>query len=256
MSIPILLGIIRSLYRTTGYRSISIPRQSRQISYSRVSLAQERKEIAVPPPIPAKLQDLILGFRASRSVIAACDLGIFDVLHDSDKPQTAEEVAAKLIANSDATEQLMDLLVALELLEKSRNGELWLYSNTEMASQYLTKFSSHSILPFVTFTQTVAYPLLGNLETAVREGTDQWMNTFGLSSEKLSDVLYRTDDAKLTFMAHMQCTSLYSSHAVAKAFDLSNFGSCCDLGGKFHSYMISHLVRTFNNVICICTNIQ
>ena len=65
------------------------------------------------------------------------------------------------------------------------------------------------------------------------------------SSEKLSDVLYRTDDAKLTFMAHMQCTSLYSSHAVAKAFDLSNFGSCCDLGGKFHSYMISHLVRTF-----------
>ena len=95
MSIPILRGIIRSLYRTTAYRSVSIPRQSRQLSYSRVSLAHERKEIAVPPPIPAKIQDLILGFRASRSVIAACDLGIFDVLHDSDKPQTAEEVAAK-----------------------------------------------------------------------------------------------------------------------------------------------------------------
>ena len=256
MSIPTGLGIIRSLYRTTAYRSVSIPRQSRQISYSRVSLVHERKEIAVPAPIPGKIQDLILGFRASRSVIAACDLGIFDVLHDSDKPQTAEEVAAKIIANSDATEQLMDLLVALELLEKSRNGESWLYSNTEMASQYLTKVSAHSILPFVTFTQTVAYPLLGNLETAVREGSDQWMNTFGLSSEKLSDVLYRTDDAKLTFMAHMQCTSLYSSHAVAKAFDLSNFGSCCDLGGKFHFYMISHLVRTFNNAICICTKIQ
>ncbi|KAK2551101.1 putative bifunctional dTTP/UTP pyrophosphatase/methyltransferase protein [Acropora cervicornis] len=230
MPIPIRLGIIRSLYRTTVYRSVSILRQSRQLSYSRVSLAHERKEIAVPPPIPAKIQDLILGFRASRSVIAACDLGIFDVLHDSDEPQTAEEVAAKIIANSDATEQLMDLLVALEL--KSRNGELWLYSNTEVASQYLSKFSPYSILPFVTFTQTVAYPLFGKLETAVREGSDQWMNTFGLSSEKLSDVLYRTDDAKLTFMAHMQCTSLYSSHAVAKAFDLSNFGSCCDLGGN------------------------
>ena len=229
MSIPILRGIIRSLYRTTAYRSVSIPRQSRQISYSRVSLAHERKEIAVPPPIPGK----ILGFRASRSVIAACDLGIFDVLHDSDKPQTAEEVAAKIIANSDATEQLMDLLVALELLEKSRNGELWLYSNTEVASQYLTKFSAHSILPLVTFTQTVAYPLFGNLETAVREGSDQWMNTFGLSSEKLWDALYRTDEAKLTFMGYMHSTSLYSSHAVAKAFDLSNFASCCDLGGKY-----------------------
>ncbi|KAK2551102.1 putative bifunctional dTTP/UTP pyrophosphatase/methyltransferase protein [Acropora cervicornis] len=230
MSIAFRLGIC-CLYRPTAYRRVLILRQSRQLSYSRVSLTHERKEIAVPSPIPAKIQDLILGFRASRSVIAACDLGIFDVLHDSDEPQTAEEVAAKIIANSDATEQLMDLLVALELLEKSRNGELWLYSNTEMASQYLTKFSAHSILPFVTFTQTVAYPLLGNLETAVREGTDQWMNTFGVSSEELWDKIYRTDEAKLAFLAHMHNTSVYSSHAVTKAFDLSNFDSCCDLGG-------------------------
>ena len=245
MSLPIRLGI-RGLYRTTAYRRVLILRQSQQLSYTRLNLAHERKEIVVPPPIPEKIQDLILGFRASRSVIAACDLGIFDVLHDSNKPQTAEEVAAKIIANSEATEQLMDLLVALELLEKSRNGELWLYSNTEVAGQYLTKFSPHSILPFVTFTQTVAYPLFGKLETAVREGSDQWMNTHGLSSEKLSDVFYRTDEAKLTFMAHMQSTSLYSSHAVAKGFDLSNFDSCCDLGGKFHSYMISHLVLLVN----------
>ncbi|XP_074620851.1 acetylserotonin O-methyltransferase-like [Acropora palmata] len=230
MSIAFRLGIC-CLYRPTAYRRVLILRQSRQLSYSRVSLTHERKEIAVPSPIPAKIQDLILGFRASRSVIAACDLGIFDVLHDSDEPQTAEEVAAKIIANSDATEQLIDLLVALELLEKSRNGELWLYSNTEMASQYLTKFSAHSILPFVTFTQTVAYPLLGNLETAVREGTDQWMNTFGVSSEELWDKIYRTDEAKLAFLAHMHNTSVYSSHAVTKAFDLSNFDSCCDLGG-------------------------
>ena len=222
MSIPIRLGIIRSLYRTTAYRSVSIPRQSRQLSYSRVSLAHERKEIAVPPPIPAKIQDLILGFRASRSVIAACDLGIFDVLHDSDKPQTAEEVAAKIIANSDATEQLMDLLVALELLEKSRNGEFWLYSNTE--------------------------------ETAVREGTDQWMNTFGVSSEELWDKIYRTDEAKLAFLAHMHNTSVYSSHAVTKAFDLSNFDSCCDLGGKFHSCMHDQSLGTGKLNFQLCSS--
>ena len=238
MSIRIRLGI-RGLCRATAYRRVLILRQSRQLSYSRVYLAHERKEIAVPPPIPGKIQDIILGFRASRSVIAACDLGIFDVLHNSDKPQTAEEVAAKIIANSEATEQLMDLLVVLELLEKSRNGELWLYSNTEVAGQYLTKFSPHSILPFVTFTQTVTYPLFGNLETAVREGSDQWMNTFGVSSEKLWNTVYRTDEAKLTFMGYMHSTSLYSSHAVAKAFDLSNFALCCDLGGKFQSYIIT-----------------
>ena len=63
------------------------------------------------------------------------------------------------------------------------------------------------------------------------------MNTFGVSSEELWDTIYRTDEAKLTFLAHMHNTSVYSSHAVTKAFDLSNFASCCDLGGKFRSCM-------------------
>ena len=139
------LGAIGHFYRTTAPLSSLIVTQRRRLSCTRI-LNRTIKEIAVPPPIPAKIQDIILGFRASRCVIAASDLGIFDVLHDSDKPQKAEEVAAKIMANSEATEQLMDLLVALELLEKSRNGESWFYTNTEMASNYLTKYGPHSMV--------------------------------------------------------------------------------------------------------------
>ena len=225
------LGAIGGSYRITAPLSSLIVPQRRRLSCTRV-LNQTRKEIAVPPPNPGKIQDIILGFRASRSVIAASDLGIFDVLHDSDKPQTAEEVAAKIMADSEATEQLMDLLVALELLEKSRNGESWLYANTEMASNYLTKYSPHSLVPSLAFSKTVVYPLFGHLESAVREGSDQWMRALGVSSEELWKAVYQTDEAKLTFLEYMHKSSLHYCHAVSRAFDLSNFGSFCDLGGK------------------------
>ena len=225
------LSAIGHLYRTTAPLNSLIVTQRRRLSCTRI-LNRTIKEIAVPPPIPAKIQDIILGFRASQCVIAASDLGIFDVLHNSDKPQKAEEVAAKIMANSEATEQLMDLLVALELLERSRNGESWFYTNTEMASNYLTKYSPHSMVSSLAFSKTVIYPLFGHLESAVREGSDQWMRALGVSSEELWKAVYQTDEAKLTFLEYMHKSSLHYCHAVSRAFDLSNFGSFCDVGGK------------------------
>ena len=43
---------------------------------------KRRKEIVVPPPVPTKLQELIYAFRESKALFAACDLGIFDLLHE------------------------------------------------------------------------------------------------------------------------------------------------------------------------------
>ena len=100
-----------------------------------------RKEIAVPSPIPSKLQELIYAFRESKALFAACDLGIFDLLHESDAPQSAKDISSKMSTNVDATTRLMDTLVALELLEKTKQGESCLYSNTEMSRQFLTKSS-------------------------------------------------------------------------------------------------------------------
>ena len=93
-------------------RAFSVPRLFRALSYTRV-MDQSKKEIAIPPPIPDKLKDLIYAFRASKTLFAACDLGIFDILHDSQTPQSALDVAAKIKADPDATVRLMDTLVAL-----------------------------------------------------------------------------------------------------------------------------------------------
>ena len=212
-------------------RTFSVPRLFRALSYTR-TMDQSKKEIAIPPPIPDKLQDLIYAFRASKTLFAACDLGIFDILHDSQTPQSALDVAAKIKADPDATVRLMDTLVALELLGKTKQDESWSYFNTKMASQFLTNSSLDSAVAYITHSNKLLYPLFGNLESAVREGSNQWMNTFGLSSEDVWKSAYSTEESKLQFLGAMHSTSRHSCHAVAKAFDLSGFHNCCDLGGR------------------------
>jgi len=152
---------------------------------------QSRKDIVVPPPIPDKIQDLIFAFRESKALFAACELGIFDLLHDS---KTAENIAPRIKANPDATTRLMDTLVALELLQKTKQGESWLYRNTKMASQFLiTQSSPDSVDGYIKHSNKLLYSQFGSLENAVREGSNQWINTFRLSSEELWKSTYNTD---------------------------------------------------------------
>ena len=192
-----------------------------------------RKEITVPPPIPTKLQDLIYAFRESKALFAACDLGVFDILHESDGPQSAADTASKMGSDGDATECLMDTLVALELLEKTNQGGSWLYSNTEMAKQFLTKSSPYSVDGYIRHSNQLTYRLFGNLESAVREGSNQWMRTFNLSSEDVWKSTYNTEEDRLRFLSTMHVTARHFCHAVVTAFDLSTFQSCCDLGGRY-----------------------
>jgi len=192
---------------------------------------QSRKEIVVPPPIPDKIQDLIFAFRESKALFAACELGIFDLLHDSKTPQSAEEIAAKMKTEPDATTRLMDTLVALELLQKTKQGESSLYTNTKMASQFLTQSSPDSVYGYIKHSNKLLYPLFGNLESAVRVGSNQWMRTFRLSPEEVWKAEYSTEEARLRFLGARHSTSRHFCHAVVKAFDLSEFHSCCDLGG-------------------------
>jgi len=211
-----------------------------------------KKGILVPPAIPSKLQELIYAFRESKALFAACDLGIFDLLNESDGPQSAQEISSKMSANVDATTRLMDTLVALELLEKIKQGESWLYYNTEMAKEFLTKSSPNSVDGYIKHSNNLLYHLFGNLESAVREGSNQWMNTFGQSSEDLWKAAYNTQEARLRFLGAMHSTSRHSCHAVVTAFDLSEFRSCCDLAGGTGAmaYTLSQYYPNMKITVC------
>ena len=205
----------------------------------------ETKKFQVPSPMPEKLHRLIDGFRLSKALFAACELSIFDKLRTASVPQSADEITRALSSDLDATTRLMDTLVAMELLEKFKQGDQWLYSNSEMATKFLTKDSPDSYLDMIALINKTTYFMFGNLESAVREGTTQWKRTFGMSTEESFANLYNTEEAKLRFMGAMHCNYLYGSYAAAKAIDLSAYRSCCDLGGKSKNGTFVYITRHF-----------
>ena len=191
----------------------------------------ERKAVQEPFAVSDKIMYLIHAYRASQALFTACDLGIFDILHTSSTPLSAQVISQNLSSNPDATTRLLDSLVSLELLEKAKQGDLWLYNNTAIANKFLTKSSRESLVDFIAINNKTVYPMFANLESAVREGTTQWMKTFGRSSEELWKELYGSQEACLRFTGAMHGSSLQGCDAVAQAFDLTAYTKCCDLGG-------------------------
>lgn len=98
----------------------------------------ERKAVQEPFAVSDKIMYLIHAYRASQALFTACDLGIFDILHTSSTPLSAQVISQNLSSNPDATTRLLDSLVSLELLEKAKQGDLWLYNNTTIANSFLT----------------------------------------------------------------------------------------------------------------------
>jgi acetylserotonin N-methyltransferase len=175
-------------------------------------------------PDPAPVLDLIEAFRRSKTMFAAVELGIFDRLGES--PGDVAALAARLSLKRDALERLLDGCVALGFLHK--NGGV--YSNLPVADAYLRRKSPRTMTGYILYSNQALYPMWGNLESALREGTSRWRQTFGLEGP-IFNQFFRTEEAKRDFIAGMHGFGLMSSPRVVTAFDLGRFRRLVDLGG-------------------------
>jgi acetylserotonin N-methyltransferase len=183
-------------------------------------------------PNPAPVLDLIQAFRRSKTMFTAVSLRIFDRLDDGAADATT--LAQESGANADALERLLDSCVALGLLEKQ--GAV--YSNLPLARAYLTRSSPNTLAGYILYSDRALYPLWGNLEAAIREGTHRWEQTFG-SEASIFEHFFRTEEARRDFLSGMNGLGQLSSPAVVAAFDLGRFHQLVDLGGG-----TGHLVLT------------
>jgi len=140
----------------------------------------------------------------------------------ADAPSLAEQLGA----NADALQRLLDACVALGLLVKQNE----LYSNSLIAKTYLIRSSPHTLTGYILYSDHALYALWGNLEAAIREGTDRWEQTFG-GKASLFDHIFRTDEAQKDFLGGMDGFGQLSSPAVVAAFNLDRFHRLVDLGG-------------------------
>jgi len=177
-------------------------------------------------PDPAPILDLIEAFRRSKTMFAALSFGIFDQLQR--EPQTPEMLARRTETDVDALRRLLDAVAALGLISRDEQNR---YQNSPAAATYLAKQSPLSLAGYVKYSNEVLFPMWNHLEDAVREGSNRWEQSFGLTSGALFDRFFHTEEAMRTFLMGMHGFGTLSSPAVARAFDLGGFRRLVDLGG-------------------------
>ncbi|KAK5857799.1 hypothetical protein PBY51_011019 [Eleginops maclovinus] len=132
---------------------------------------------------PFKLLEYFNGFRVSKVIFSACELGVFDLLLKAPEPVSAQHVAQELSCSEDGMERLLDALVGIEILEVETKDGTALYSSSDVANLYLAEGSGKSLHDMIMYQSQTIYPLWNNMADAVREGKNQNEKTFGLPSE-------------------------------------------------------------------------
>ncbi|XP_039101240.1 probable bifunctional dTTP/UTP pyrophosphatase/methyltransferase protein [Hyaena hyaena] len=172
-----------------------------------------------PPPFPSDLLELIDGFKASKALFTACKLKVFDALKD-EAPLKAVDVARKIDASVCGTGRLLDVCVALGLLEKTDRG----YRNTQRAERHLASEGAGSLRGLIAYNDERAWDVFTHLESAVRGGAQQ-------APGRQAEAPSQSKERRLQFMRAMHGLTSLTARPVATAFDLSRFSSACDLGG-------------------------
>ncbi len=173
-------------------------------------------------PGPTPILELIDGFRRSKTLFAAVELGIFD----GARPRGA------------SLDRLLEACAFLGLLEK--RGED--YSNTPASDRFLRSSSPESLAGYIRYANSTLYPLWGHLEGAVIEGTPRWRRAFGFKGvgalTRLAwrvpglSRLFKAQQGRSDFNAGMHAFGLLTSPLAAAALDLSRFRRLADLGGS------------------------
>ncbi|XP_065436818.1 acetylserotonin O-methyltransferase-like isoform X2 [Chrysemys picta bellii] len=148
------------------------------------------------------------GFLVSKITFTACELGVFDLLLESEGPLSSDAIAERLGTSASGMERLLDACVGLKLLGVEMKSEGAFYRNTELSNLYLTKSSPKSQYHNLMYYSKTVYLCWHYLTDAVR-----------------------SEEEMIKFMYGLNAIWSICGRDVIGAFDLSPFTVIYDLGG-------------------------
>ncbi len=166
------------------------------------------------------------GFKASKALFTAIDIGLFARL--SDGPQTLSALAADMSLAANRLETLLTALTSLGLLSKDTDG----YANAPGCNDYLVPGKpSYFGDYFELQTDRFLYPAFDDLASLIRGdgGSEVW----GEYEELMRDAA-RAE----TFSRGQHAGSLSAAAALAKHTDLSSREHILDVGGGSGAFTI------------------
>ncbi|WP_031469091.1 methyltransferase [Sciscionella sediminilitoris] len=173
-------------------------------------------------PDSAPLLRLALGFGGFKTMAAALDLGLFQLL--AERPdQTREEIAVELELAERPADVLLSTCVSLELLLK--NGEL--YRCSDIAAEFLTAGKPRYSGGLIRFFDRRSYPEWQHVGTALRENRPTTMDTEHRNGRRTVE-----DEQRIAlFWEAMRAMSGSVGRVLTELVDLAEHHKVLDLGG-------------------------
>lgn len=159
------------------------------------------------------LRKLWGGFQASRALIAANSLGVFEVLHT---PKTARAAASALRTDPRATEVLLNALTGLGLVRKSKN----LFRLSPMSRRLLSKGSPY---------------YQGNI---IAHAETLWRNWSGLDEVVMTGKPNRRAHDHNSFIMGMHNLAVLKSKEVVEEIGMKGVREALDIGGGPGTYAL------------------
>jgi len=184
---------------------------------------------------PHPLYEMALGFAATKTLLAAHRLGLFEALRDVGK--TANEVAMQLHLPLRTTEMLLNTCVALHLCKKSGAA----YTNEPLAARYLVAGQRGYLGRFLEHFNDHMYPTWFHLEEGVKTGHAQVARVMGDQGDHFFQAIDRAPANLETFMETMEEHSLLEGKALAQSYDFKNHRELLDVAGGTGAMSVSIL---------------
>lgn len=176
-----------------------------------------------PRPKPDHILELAFGFQASKVVLAAVELGVFEALAQG--PKGVAAIERELDLHPRSSRDFLDALVALGVLEREDGA----YRNTPAADAYLVPGRSSYIGGMMEMANDRLYRFWGDLEQGLRTGrpTNEIEDE---TAHPFEEAIYRDDENLEQFVGAMTGLSLGVANALAHEFPWDEYDSVLDLG--------------------------
>jgi SAM-dependent methyltransferase len=186
------------------------------------------EELPEAPVQPALTPDLIMmlatSFMATRYLIAAVEVGVFEALGDA--ALDLDALAARIAVPRRTARICTDAMVALGLLE--RDGPR--YRNTPAADAFLSGRGSRDLRPFVRLMDR-RYPAWAEFTEIIRAG-------------QAPRFITRLDpETQRVYSAGVESVTAGSARALAESYEFDRHQRLLDLGGGTGSFLIPILER-------------
>jgi hypothetical protein len=188
-------------------------------------MSEDRPEAPAPAGVtPELIMQLGTSFMATRHLIAASDVGVFEALGDD--ALDLDALAARIAIPGRTARICADAMVALGLLE--RDGDL--YRNSPVADAFLSGRDDGDLRPFLRYLD-VSYRAWTEFTGAIRAGEG-------------SGFITRLDsETQHVFSAGVESATARSAVALAESYEFGQHRRLLDLGGGTGSFLVRILDR-------------